>query len=44
MVRNFQSVIGDEIKHQIKHKEGLPDVIVACVGGAQTQLGHFTHL
>ena len=34
MVRDFQSVIGNEIKAKIQNKEErLPDAIVACVGG-----------
>jgi len=34
MVRNFQSVIGQETKEQIIVEEGrLPDYLVACVGG-----------
>lgn len=37
MVRNFQSVIGREIKKQIVKMEGRnPDVLIACVGGAVT--------
>ncbi len=41
MVRDFQSVIGSEIKQQIREIEGtMPNAIVACVGGgrANTQL------
>lgn len=38
MVRDFQSVIGNEIKSQILSKEGrLPDALVACVGGGSIQ-------
>ena len=34
MVRDFQSVIGKEIKAQILNREGrLPDMVIACVGG-----------
>ncbi|NJI71347.1 pyridoxal-phosphate dependent enzyme, partial [Clostridioides difficile] len=34
MVRDFQSVIGQEIKSQLLEKEDcLPDAVVACVGG-----------
>ena len=34
MVRDFQSVIGREVKAQMLEKEGrLPDVVMACVGG-----------
>jgi tryptophan synthase beta chain len=42
MVRNFQSVIGREIKKQIFKMEGRnPDVLVACVGGGSNALGTF---
>jgi len=42
MVRNFQSVIGLEIKKQIHKKEGrYPDVLVACVGGGSNAMGTF---
>ncbi len=42
MVRDFQRVIGDEIKQQILEKEGrLPDHIIACVGGGSNCIGAF---
>lgn len=42
MVRDFQSVIGNETKQQIMNKEGrLPDTIVACVGGGSNAIGIF---
>ncbi len=42
IVRDFQSVIGREIKEQILQKEGrLPDAIVACVGGGSNSIGAF---
>ena len=42
MVRNFQSVIGAEIKRQIHKMEGRnPDVLVACVGGGSNAMGTF---
>jgi tryptophan synthase beta chain len=42
MVRDFQNVIGDEIREQILVKEGrLPDVLVACVGGGSNAMGTF---
>ena len=42
MVRDFQSVIGKEIKAQILEKEGkLPDAVVACVGGGSNAMGAF---
>lgn len=42
MVRDFQSIIGQETKRQIKAlKKRLPDVIVACVGGGSNSLGMF---
>jgi tryptophan synthase beta chain len=42
MVRDFQRVIGDELKVQFKQKEGrLPDALVACVGGGSNAMGTF---
>jgi len=42
MVRDFQSVIGQEAKEQILSKEGcLPDYLVACVGGGSNSIGLF---
>jgi len=42
MVRDFQSVIGLEVKKQIRKKEGrLPDCLVACVGGGSNAIGLF---
>jgi len=42
MVRDFQSVIGQETKEQIIAKEGrLPDYLVACVGGGSNAMGLF---
>jgi tryptophan synthase beta chain len=42
IVRDFQSVIGKEIKQQFQKKEGkLPDVLVACVGGGSNAMGTF---
>lgn len=42
MVRDFQRIIGDECKKQIKAKEGcLPDYILACVGGGSNAMGIF---
>lgn len=42
MVRDFQKVIGEEIKEQILFQEGrLPDYIVACIGGGSNAIGAF---
>ena len=42
MVRDFQSVIGEETKRQIREKEGrLPDCLIACVGGGSNAMGLF---
>lgn len=42
IVRNFQKVIGKEIKEQILEKEGkLPDAVIACVGGGSNAMGAF---
>jgi tryptophan synthase beta chain len=43
MVRDFQSIIGKETIQQFERQEGgLPDVIVACVGGGSNAIGMFT--
>lgn len=42
MVRDFQSVIGKEVREQIVEREGrLPDSLVACIGGGSNALGLF---
>ena len=42
IVRDFQSVIGKELKQQFRKKEGrLPDALVACVGGGSNAMGTF---
>lgn len=42
IVRDFQSVIGREIKEQILEKEGrLPNAVIACVGGGSNAMGAF---
>ena len=45
MVRDFQSVIGDEALYQMRESEDgpkrLPDVVVACVGGGSNAIGIF---
>lgn len=42
MVRDFQSVISEEVKEQILEKEGkLPTAVVACVGGGSNAMGAF---
>ena len=42
MVRDFQSIIGKEIKKQIRKITGtLPNAIVACVGGGSNAIGSF---
>ena len=42
IVRDFQSVIGEETKSQCLESEGkLPDALVACVGGGSNALGLF---
>ncbi|NGP16826.1 tryptophan synthase subunit beta [Devosia aurantiaca] len=42
MVRDFQSVIGTELKAQFREEEGrLPDAVVACVGGGSNAIGTF---
>jgi tryptophan synthase beta chain len=42
MVRDFQCVIGNEVRAQITAKEGrLPDTLVACIGGGSNAIGLF---
>ncbi|MEQ8188898.1 MAG: tryptophan synthase subunit beta [Candidatus Eremiobacterota bacterium] len=42
MVRDFQSIIGQEVREQLmKAGENLPDYIVACVGGGSNAMGIF---
>ena len=42
MVRDFQSVIGEETKRQLQEAEGrLPDAAVACIGGGSNAMGLF---
>lgn len=42
MVREFQSVIGREVRHQFQsEKNMLPDVMIACVGGGSNAIGFF---
>jgi tryptophan synthase beta chain len=42
MVRDFQRVIGDEARRQFQELEnGLPDVVIACVGGGSNAAGIF---
>ncbi|WP_163124201.1 tryptophan synthase subunit beta [Acinetobacter portensis] len=43
MVRDFQAIIGDEIKVQTNERFGSnPDYVVACVGGGSNAIGAFT--
>jgi tryptophan synthase beta chain len=42
MVRDFQSIIGKEVKEQMHEREGrLPDSLVACIGGGSNAMGLF---
>lgn len=45
MVARFQAVISEEIKVQLKEKEGKedPDFVVACVGGGSNAAGAYYH-
>lgn len=44
MVRDFQSVVGQEAREQFlrEHDNNLPDAVVACVGGGCNAIGIFT--
>jgi len=42
MVRDFQSVIGQETRVQLEKAEGrLPDTLIACIGGGSNAMGLF---
>ena len=42
MVRDFQSIIGKEVREQMLEREGrLPDTLVACIGGGSNAIGLF---
>ena len=42
MVRDFQSIIGKEVREQMMELEGrLPDSLVACIGGGSNAMGLF---
>ena len=42
MVRDFQSVIGNEVREQILEREGrIPDTLIACIGGGSNAIGLF---
>jgi tryptophan synthase beta chain len=42
IVRDFQSIIGHEIRGQLQEAEGrLPDYVIACVGGGSNAIGSF---
>jgi len=42
MVRDFQSIIGREVREQMMQAEGrLPDTLVACIGGGSNAIGLF---
>ena len=42
MVRDFQSIIGKEVREQMLDREGrLPDSLVACIGGGSNAMGLF---
>mgnify|MGYP000456294009 CR=1 FL=1 len=42
LVRDFQKVIGEEAREQVREREGkLPDSLCACIGGGSNALGLF---
>jgi tryptophan synthase beta chain len=45
MVARFQAIVSEEIKWQLKEKEGTekPDYVIACVGGGSNAAGAFYH-
>ncbi len=45
IVRDFQKIIGEEIKEQLQEAEGrLPDAVIACVGGGSNAMALFMNL
>jgi tryptophan synthase beta chain len=43
MVRDFQSIVGEEARAQFLERENkLPDIVMACVGGGSNAIGLFT--
>ncbi len=44
MVRDFQSVIGEEIRSQMRGIGRTPDIVIACVGGGSNAIGTFCPL
>ncbi|MFB6080888.1 MAG: tryptophan synthase subunit beta [Haloferacaceae archaeon] len=43
MVREFQSVISEEARRQIRERGGLPDAVLACAGGGSNTMGTFAN-
>ena len=44
IVRDFQKIIGEEVREQILDVEGrLPDAVIACVGGGSNAMGIFSN-
>ena len=45
MVAKFQAIVSEEIKFQLKEKEGTenPDYVIACVGGGSNAAGAYYH-
>ena len=42
MVRDFQAIIGREVREQMQRAEGrLPDTLIACIGGGSNAIGLF---
>ena len=41
MVRDFQSIIGEEVRQQILKAEQASDLLMACIGGGSNALGLF---
>lgn len=43
MVRDFQSIVGEEARRQmLEHEDRLPDTLIACVGGGSNAIGLMT--
>ncbi|MFB6304007.1 MAG: tryptophan synthase subunit beta [Haloferacaceae archaeon] len=43
MVRDFQAVISEEARRQMRDRGGLPDAVLACAGGGSNTMGTFAN-
>ncbi|MFB6302803.1 MAG: tryptophan synthase subunit beta [Haloferacaceae archaeon] len=43
MVRDFQAIISEEARRQMREQGGLPDAVLACAGGGSNTMGAFAN-